>query len=56
MMSASSSLFPASPLRTLYFVRHGQSLANAGGVTMPNAEIPLTDLGQRHAYTDGAVP
>ena len=48
-MSASSSLSPASPLRTLYFVRHGQSLANAGGVTMPNAEIPLTDLGQRHA-------
>jgi len=37
------------PLRTLTFVRHGQSLANAGGVTMDDAAIPLTDLGLAQA-------
>ena len=35
--------------RTLLFVRHGQSLANAGGPTMDNALIPLTELGQSQA-------
>jgi broad specificity phosphatase PhoE len=35
--------------RTLTFVRHGQSLANAGGVTMPHHAIPLTALGHRQA-------
>lgn len=29
----------------LYFVRHGQSTANAGGVTMEHAAIPLSRLG-----------
>lgn len=33
----------------IYFVRHGQSTANAGGVTMAHAEIPLSDLGRRQA-------
>jgi len=33
----------------IYFVRHGQSTANAGGVTMPHPEIPLSDLGRRQA-------
>jgi len=36
-------------MRTLTFVRHGQSLANAGGVTMEDALIPLTDLGLAQA-------
>ena len=36
-------------LRTIRLVRHGESASNAGGVTMPHADIPLTELGQRHA-------
>ena len=36
--------------RTLTLVRHGQSLANAGGLTMPHADIPLTDAGQAQAH------
>jgi broad specificity phosphatase PhoE len=39
----------AFALRTLTFVRHGQSLANAGGLTMPHADIPLTDEGHEQA-------
>jgi len=33
----------------IYFVRHGQSTANAGGVSMAHAEIPLSELGRRQA-------
>lgn len=33
----------------LYFLRHGESLANAGGQPMPNADIPLTTQGQTQA-------
>ncbi len=40
---------PADLPRTLTFVRHGQSLANVGGVTMPHASIPLTDVGRAQA-------
>ena len=32
-------------MKTLTFIRHTQSVANAGGITMPHAEIPLSDLG-----------
>lgn len=35
--------------RTLYFVRHGQSLSNAGGPTMEDADIPLTETGLTQA-------
>ena len=35
--------------RTLYFVRHGQSLSNAGGPTMEDASIPLTETGRAQA-------
>lgn len=38
---------PADGMKTLYFVRHGQSLANAGAIAMPDAEIPLTELGRQ---------
>ncbi len=38
-------------MRRLILVRHGQSLANAGGVTMAHADIPLTELGHRQAAT-----
>lgn len=38
-------------MRIMTFIRHGQSLANAGGVTMAHAEIPLTDLGSKQAKT-----
>lgn len=36
-------------MKTITFVRHGQSVANAGGVTMAHDAIPLTPLGQRQA-------
>ncbi|HEX7643016.1 MAG TPA: histidine phosphatase family protein [Burkholderiaceae bacterium] len=36
-------------MKTLTFVRHGESVSNAGGVTMPHNEIPLSDLGQLQA-------
>lgn len=32
-------------MKSLYFIRHGQSLANTGAKSMPDQEIPLTDLG-----------
>lgn len=35
--------------KTFFFIRHGQSLANAGGKPMPDAEIPLTDTGKKQA-------
>jgi alpha-ribazole phosphatase len=36
---------------TLFLIRHGQSQANAGGVTLENSVVPLTDLGHRQART-----
>ena len=36
-------------MKTITFVRHGQSTANAGGVTMPHDIIPLSELGRQHA-------
>ncbi|MDB5894365.1 MAG: Phosphoglycerate mutase [Rhodoferax sp.] len=38
-------------MKTITFVRHGQSSANAGGVTMEHGAIPLTALGHLHANT-----
>lgn len=35
--------------KTFFFIRHGQSLANAGGKVMPDANIPLTDTGKQQA-------
>ena len=34
---------------TIYLIRHGQSQANAGGVTLENPVVPLTELGERQA-------
>ena len=36
-------------MKKIVFVRHGQSVANAGGVTMEHDEIPLSPLGMRQA-------
>jgi alpha-ribazole phosphatase len=36
-------------MKTLLFVRHAESVANAGGVTMPHSSIPLSNLGQIQA-------
>lgn len=36
-------------MKTLTFIRHAESLANAGGVTMPNHLIPLSPYGQNQA-------
>ena len=41
--------------KNIYLVRHGQSLANAGGVTMEHAAIPLTELGHRQAQALAAL-
>jgi alpha-ribazole phosphatase len=35
--------------KRLYFVRHGESVSNAGGVTMEHSAIPLTERGQAQA-------
>lgn len=32
-------------MNTIYFIRHGQSTANAGGITLDNRNIPLSNLG-----------
>jgi alpha-ribazole phosphatase len=36
-------------MKTITFVRHGESTANAGGITMAQAEIPLSELGKQQA-------
>jgi broad specificity phosphatase PhoE len=36
---------------TLYIVRHGQSQANVGGITLENPVVPLTELGELQART-----
>jgi len=33
----------------VFLVRHGQSQANAGGMTLANPVVPLTELGERQA-------
>ena len=35
----------------IYFVRHGEGVANAGGLTMAHATIPLSPLGVAQAAT-----
>ena len=35
--------------KTLTFVRHGESVANAGGMTMPHHAIPLSATGRQQA-------
>jgi broad specificity phosphatase PhoE len=42
-------------MKTITFVRHGQSTANAGGVTMAHDAIPLTPLGHRQAQALAAA-
>jgi alpha-ribazole phosphatase len=41
--------FSMERMSRLTFVRHGQSVANAGGVTMEHALIPLSPLGEAQA-------
>ena len=36
-------------MKHLLFIRHGESVANAGGVTLPHADIPLSERGRREA-------
>lgn len=36
-------------MKTITFIRHGQSTANAGGITMAHDAIPLSELGIRQA-------
>ncbi|HTC54504.1 MAG TPA: histidine phosphatase family protein [Steroidobacteraceae bacterium] len=40
---------------TLLLIRHGQSQANAGGVTLENSLVPLTELGERQALALAAL-
>lgn len=34
---------------TLYFIRHGESVSNVGGMTMEHGSIPLSDKGKHQA-------
>ena len=34
---------------SIIFVRHAQSVSNAGGMTMPHKAIPLTEKGHQQA-------
>ncbi len=36
-------------MKNIYLVRHGETVSNAGGVAVRNAEIPLTELGREQA-------
>lgn len=36
---------------TVYLIRHGQSQANVGGITLANPIVPLTELGHLQAQT-----
>ncbi|WP_258027070.1 phosphoglycerate mutase family protein [Stenotrophomonas pavanii] len=36
-------------LRSIYLVRHGGGVSNAGGITMPHALVPLTEAGRKQA-------
>lgn len=36
-------------MKKIFYLRHGESTANAGGITLPNPEIPLTQKGQQQA-------
>lgn len=36
-------------MKHIYLIRHAQSHSNAGGDAMPNADIPLTELGKQQA-------
>lgn len=37
--------------KTIYFIRHGESVANAGGITMENKTIPLSAKGLEQAQS-----
>ncbi|HEV2702032.1 MAG TPA: histidine phosphatase family protein [Steroidobacteraceae bacterium] len=39
------------PSPSVLLIRHGQSQANAGGVTLENPVVPLTELGSQQART-----
>ncbi len=36
-------------MKNIYFVRHGETVSNAGGVAIRNASIPLTEKGKQQA-------
>jgi alpha-ribazole phosphatase len=38
-------------LKTITFIRHGESVSNAGGITMAHHAIPLTAQGEQQAQT-----
>ena len=36
---------------SIVFVRHAESVSNAGGITMPHETIPLSEKGREQAQT-----
>ena len=42
-------------MKTITFIRHGESTANAGGITMAHDAIPLSALGKIQAQALAAV-
>lgn len=41
--------FRNADMKTLTFIRHAESVSNAGGTTMPHEAIPLSELGHKQA-------
>ena len=46
--------FSPAHTRSIFFVRHGQSSSNAGALSVPHAEVPLTATG--HAQAAAIAP
>jgi broad specificity phosphatase PhoE len=46
---------PSAAGRTIWFVRHGESVSNAGGVSLPHHDIPLTAKGAAQALSVAAL-
>lgn len=51
----SDDLTRGCSMKTITFIRHGQSVANAGGVTMEHGAIPLSELGNAQARALAAM-
>jgi alpha-ribazole phosphatase len=49
METNNSTKVSLEQMKTITFIRHGQSVANAGGVTVAHHAIPLTALGETQA-------
>ena len=51
----SNTVLQTPLMKTITFIRHGQSVANAGGLTVVHHAIPLSSLGELQARTLSAL-